>query len=151
MNMEMHKHIAAPVHEVFARATDLANLANTVDAITRVEVLTEGPVRVGTRFSETRVMFGKEHSETMEVSQFDLNRRISFVADSWGCRYDSGFAFESSDDGTLVTFDFKATPRTFMARLMKPVGLLMAKSMRKMVEQDLEDLRRACESANAST
>ena len=58
--------IEAPVSTVFALATDLDGWAGRIKAITRIEKLTPGPVRVGTRFKETRKMFGKEATETME-------------------------------------------------------------------------------------
>lgn len=76
MKIQASCEIAAPRSEVFAAFADLTNLENTVKAITQVELLTEGPIGVGTRFKETRVMFGKEASEIMEITQFKPHELI---------------------------------------------------------------------------
>ena len=55
--------IAAPVAEVFALFTDLKNAPGRVKGIKRIELLTNGPVGVGTRFRETRVMFKRDATE----------------------------------------------------------------------------------------
>lgn len=149
MRIELEKNIAAPVETVFALATDFATMDKRISGVVRVEMLTEGPVGVGTRFSETRVMFGKEHAETMEVTAFEKNKRVGLLAGGCGCRYDSGFEFEPTESGTRVKLFIVATPQTLMARLMTPVGWLVKPTMRKMIEQDLEDLRIACEGKQA--
>ncbi|UCF66468.1 MAG: SRPBCC family protein, partial [Acidobacteriota bacterium] len=110
--------IAAPVEHVFARAVDFAHAAERIEAILAVEMLSEGPVGVGTRFRETRKMFGKEASETMEVSTFEPPRRYVLSAESHGARYRSTFTFEPTGHGTRVTRSFEAIPLTFFARLM---------------------------------
>lgn len=87
MKIQASCEIAAPRAEVFEAFADLTNLANTVKAITQVELLTEGPIGVGTRFKETRVMFGKEASEIMEITQFkphELHLNLDFCRRS-GC------------------------------------------------------------------
>jgi hypothetical protein len=139
--------IAAPVDEVFALATDLANAPGRIKGITKVELLTDGPVGVGTRFRETRVMFGRAASEVMEFAAFAPNRGYTLVAESCGACYVSTFRFEPDGPGTMVYVEFAAKPLTFFARLMKPLGWLMAGMLKKCLQQDLDDLRAAAESA----
>lgn len=70
MKVEASCQIKAPREQVFAAFTDLPNLADKVTAITEIEMLTSGPVGVGTKFKETRIMFGKESSEVRKSPAF---------------------------------------------------------------------------------
>ena len=140
--------IAAPPDRVFALMSDFPNAAGRVTAIKKMEMLTTGPVGLGTKFKETRVMMGKEATETMEVVEFDPPRSYTLAAYSCGSDYRSTMRCEPDGAGTKVTFDFKSTPRTFFARLCSPLMmLLMGGMLKKCVVRDLEDLRRVAEKA----
>jgi carbon monoxide dehydrogenase subunit G len=139
--------IAEPVEEVFALAADLGNAPGRIKGIKQVEFLTAGPVGVGTRFRETRVMFGKEASEVMEFVTFEPNRGYALAAESCGARYLTTFRFEPDGAGTMVTVDFEAKPVSFFARLLSPLSRLMSGMVRKCLQQDLDDLKSAAESA----
>ena len=54
--------------------------------------------------------------------------------------------FEPESNGTRVTMVFAARPVTFLARLFALFSAVMLRSLRKMIEQDLEDLKQAAES-----
>jgi hypothetical protein len=144
------QRIEAPVSTVFNLATDLDNMAGRIKAITRIEKLTPGPVGVGTRFKETRKMFGKEATETMEFTEFEPNRRYVLEAHSCGCHYRTEFRFDADGSGTLVSFDFTATPQTLMAKLMSPMFFFMKGMMKKCVMGDLADLKSVAEGAPAA-
>ncbi len=55
--------VKAPAEKVFALFSDFSNVAGRIAGITKVEVLTAGPIGVGTRFRETRMMFMKKVAE----------------------------------------------------------------------------------------
>src|SRR5438445_13881615 len=96
------QRIEAPVETVFRLSTDLDHWAGRIQGITKVERLTSGPVGVGTRFKETRKMFGKEATETMEFSAFEPNRRYELTADSCGAVYRIEFRFEPDGHSKLL-------------------------------------------------
>ncbi len=140
--------IAAPVDSVFALFTDLENAPGRIKGIKRLEKLTPGPVGVGTRFRETRVFMGREATEEMEFTGFEPNRSYTVGCQSCGCVYSSVFRFEpDGNEATRVTMDFEGRPVTLTAKLMAPLGWLMKGTLRKCLQQDLEDLRAAAESA----
>lgn len=85
--VEITTTIAAPLARVFALFTDLEHAAQNIAAIQSLELLTPGPMRKGTRFRETRVMFGKQATEEMEVVDFVPGRSYSVAAESCGARY----------------------------------------------------------------
>ena len=145
--LEVSVDIAAPQAEVFAAAADVSRWAERVSAITKVEMLTDGPIGEGTRFRETRKMFGKEASEEMEFREFDPPNGYVLVAESHGSRYRSGHRFAPADaaGATRVTMFFEAEPLTFFAKVMSVLLKPMMKMMIKQCGKDLEDLKASIE------
>ena len=144
--MSLKRHINAPIEAVFARATDFPNAANAVTAITKMEMLTDGPVGLGTRFRETRMMFGREATEEMEVVEFEPPSRFRLHAESHGSRYRTEYRYTEADGGTDLEMIFEATPLTFFAKVMSVVMMPMMKKM--MVNEcgkDLDELKAAAE------
>ncbi|MGH7149210.1 MAG: SRPBCC family protein [Planctomycetota bacterium] len=139
------KDIAAFPEKVFQAAADFRGAPGRIRGIKRIEVLTEGPVRVGTRFKETRKMFGKEATETMEVVAFDPPNGYTLACESHGCRYRTEFRFKGNAGGTRVEMAFEATPLTFLAKAMGFLMAPMIKSVSKLVDQDLKDLKASVE------
>ena len=137
--------IAAPVSTVFSIFTDLERAPERISAIRKLEVLTPGPFAVGTRFRETRVMFGKEASEVMEVVELQPGKSYSVAAVSCGMSYLTRFDFAADGDGTRVDVTFRAEAQSFFAKLMSPLSGLMMAQGRKMFAKDLDELRKACE------
>lgn len=137
--------IDAPQSRVFEVFADLESAPTRVRGIKKLELLTPGPVGKGTRFRETRVMMGKEATEVMEVMSFDAPRSYEVEANSCGCRYFSRLEFAPSGSSTNVTMTFSATPLTFFAKLMSPLGALMMKSCRAAMQRDFDDLKAAIE------
>ena len=146
MKIACSEHVDAPVERVFAVASDIERAPEVILAITKMDMLTPGPVGVGTRFRETRIMFGKEATEVMEFTVFDPPRSYTLVADSHGCHYVSTFRFSPEAGGTRVDFEFTGDAHSFGAKVMSAVmGPLMKGTMRKMLAKDLRELKRSAE------
>lgn len=148
--IEINRHIAAPIDEVFARNTDFANAAEVVNGISKIEMLSEGPTGTGTRFRETRVMFGREATEVMEVMAFDPPRSYALGAESHGSRYLSTFTFTETEGGTDVHLLFEATPLTLPAKIMSVLMKPMMKTVMKECSKDLDDIKAAIEGSAAA-
>src|SRR5262245_53571924 len=142
--------IAAPVDRVFALSTDLEGWPGRITGITKVEKLTPGSVGVGTRFRETRVMFGKEATEEMEFTRFERNSAYALGCESCGASCLSTFTFEPQSGGTRLTVEFDCRPRSFFAYLFWPLSLLMRGMMKKCIQKDLDDLKAAAEGTRSS-
>lgn len=143
---EVSETIDAPAAEVFARSVDLERWAETISGITRVEKLTDGPVGVGTRFRETRVMMGKEAVEEMEFAAIEPGSSYALRCESCGCLFESTMSFSPVSRGTRVSLVTESTPQTLMAKITGPIfGPMMKKMMLKCLQQDLADLKNACE------
>ena len=145
--VKIEKKIGAPPERVFALSTDLPRLADTVSGIDAVEVLTDGPVGVGTRWRETRTLYGRQATEEMWVTHFEAPRSFVVEAESHGAHYRTDFSFEPDGAGTRVTLVFSARPVSLLGRIFSVVGRAMFAGVRKALERDLEDLGRAAEAS----
>ena len=130
---------------MFDLYSDLRGASGNLSGIHSLEVLTDGPVDVGTRFRETRIHFGHKVSELLEVTAFEAPEMFQVECLSHGAHCTHVFKFSDQDGKTRVNLDFKAEPITWYARLMSVFSFLMTGPMRKCSEQDLADLQRLSE------
>ncbi len=154
--ISVSQDISAPITKTFQLATQIPLWAEIVDDIIDVEMLTDSEIGVGTRFRETRKMFGKEATEEMEVIAFEPNSEYTLLANSCGSEYRTSITFVESDSGTdspttTITMTFQATPQTFFAKLMSPLCIIMGGTLRKMVAKDFACLKRYIESQDGES
>jgi hypothetical protein len=147
MRFEFERSVRAEPAVVFARATDFARASEVVSSIVACEVLTEGPIGVGTRIRETRRMFGREATEEMEITRFDeAARGYTLECRSNGCHYVSDVDVCEGPDGTsLFRMTFEATPLNLVAKIMAFLTRPLAKKMVEAIGRDIEEIGRACE------
>jgi len=145
VSVTVTKDIAAPPERVFELAADFRGAPERLSGVTKMEILTDGPIGVGTRVRETRVMFKREATEEMVITAFDPPRSYTVEAESHGSHYDSVLTVEPNGSGSTVKMVFEATPLTFMGKLMSFLMRPMIKSMAKLIDRDLEDIKTAAE------
>ncbi|MBM3986179.1 MAG: SRPBCC family protein [Planctomycetes bacterium] len=141
--LTVSRSVPAPPERVFALLTDLDGAPGRIRNIRSVEKLVPGPLRVGTRWKETRLMFGREASEVMEALALEPGRRMEVGAESCGMRYRTVLEVAREGAGTRVSMTFSGQPVTLAARLMAPLAGLMAGKLRQCLEEDLEDIGKA--------
>jgi uncharacterized membrane protein len=139
--------IMAPTEKVWAVATDIERWPELISGIDRVELLTGAPFGQGTRWRETRRMFGSAATEEMWVAEIDPGRSYRVEAESHGARYVSTFTFAAAGTGrTEAVLTFTAQPRTKVARVLDALtSALASRSVAKTLEADLKDLGTAAE------
>jgi hypothetical protein len=150
MQVTMSTRVNAPPDRTFAVFSDLRGAPGRVSGIKKIEVITEGPVGKGTKFRETRIMMGREATENMEVSEFEPGRSYAIACESCGVRWNCRFAFAADDGGTRVDVEMASKPVSLMGRLMSPLGALMAGTMKKCLNTDMDELRKAAEAPGES-
>ncbi len=131
--------VKADPDTTFRVFADIPNAAATIAGIRSVEMLSDGPVGIGTRGRETRIMMGQSATEEMWVTGFDPPRSYVVEAESHGTHYHSRYDFEPVEGGTSVTLRFEGRPLTLTARLLSLVGVLFLGQIRKMLAQDMAD------------
>ncbi len=81
MEFRFTETIKAPLEKVFALANDIDRAMEWLPAGIRIEKLTEGPLRAGTRYRETRKVLGRFDTEIYEVTVYDPPHRSEVFAD----------------------------------------------------------------------
>src|SRR5262245_21140004 len=145
MKIEVETEVAAPTDVVFATLTDVANWPKVVPAIEQLDILTAGPVSVGTRFRETRTMFGRKASEEMTVAGYDPPRQFDLTAENHGTRYLVRHDITPAPSGSRVRLQFSGTAVTWGAKLGMVLGLLFKSTVSKQLRADLEALKAEAE------
>ena len=145
-DVEVRRHVAAPVERVWAVVTDLARAPQVVRGIDSVEVLTPGDFGVGTRWRETRRMMGRPATEEMTVTAVESQRSYTTEAVHASIRYVSTVAVAPAGDGSELTMSFGARPTSAAMRLLGAVtGPLGRRAVARALEKDLVDLAAAAE------
>lgn len=145
--------VNAPPRRAFDAFSDLRNADKNVGAIKKIEILTDGPIDKGTRFRETRIMFKRECTETMEVTQWNPQAAppsFAIGGESCGARFETTFRFhpERSGQTTRVEVEMSMKAVSLFAKIMSPLSKLMIGSMRKCVSSDVADIKRLLETAS---
>ena len=90
--------IAAPLDRVFQTFTDIEHGPTHVSGIKKLEMMTPGPVHIGTRWLETREVMGRLDTAEMEITAFERNRMYTITHHKAGVRIDTTFRFEPSGE-----------------------------------------------------
>ena len=133
--------INASPEACFTVFSDLDEMAERVTALMKLEKLSEGPMALGTKWRETRKMFGQESSEVMTISEFDSPKFYAATAASHGAEYYSRYDFAPEADGTRVTMTFRSEAISLMAKIMAIFSGAMMKSIQKAVAADMDELK----------
>ena len=146
MKITSNIQIKAPIEKVFNVFSDLTTIGDRVKGINKLEVLEGSPqMTMGTKWKETRTMMGKEATEIMWVSEITPPNNYVVEAASHGTEYRSVYTFESDGGATNVTVEFSGKPISITAKLMNITTILFANSLKKMLLQDMKDLKKFCE------
>jgi uncharacterized protein YndB with AHSA1/START domain len=150
MEITARRTIRAPIDVVFGVFADIEHAADHLSGIEAIEIVSDVRLGLGTRWRETRMMFGRPTTEEMEITEFEPPTRYSVGSDSRGTRYQTVFEFaEGGGEGvTEATMIFGGRPVSIGARLLSPLAFVFAGQVRKMIEADMDDLVVACEAVD---
>ena len=138
-------HINAPVEQVFRLFTDIEHGADRVSNIKQIEMLTPGPVRLGTRWRETREVMGVRDSAEMEITSFERNRTYTITHYKAAVGVAATFWFEPSDRGTKVSLEFELEKGGLPQGLLASLGWAIGGKVERVLGRDLGDLKRLLE------
>jgi carbon monoxide dehydrogenase subunit G len=101
--------IDRPIEQVFDFATDLSNAPRLMPGVTRTEMLTEGDMKAGARFRETRIVKGKERSAVIEVVDHQRPQLHKAASAMMGMKATYTFRFSPENAGTRVDMEAEVT------------------------------------------
>ena len=137
--------INRPVEEVFAYS---GNPENNVkwQVHRRGSVITsEGPIGVGTTYTDEVQFLGRRIKEIFEITEYDPNRKVSQKSISGPMGVKGSLIWESVEGGTKVAVVGEADPRGLW-RLIKP---MIAREGKKEWESSFAKLKALLEATSA--
>jgi hypothetical protein len=148
--VSVSSRIDAPVKRVFEVFTDLEHAAARVSGIRNIEMLTAGPFGLGTRWRESRQLVGRVDAADMEVTAFERYRTYTISHHKGGVRIATVFSFEPVGEGTQVTTEFALDGGGLPPGFLTPVNWAIAGKVRRVLNQDLADLKNSLEAPDQS-
>jgi len=137
---EVTIHLNRPVEQVFAFLMDTGKLPTWQSNLIKNELLTQGPLRLGSRFVEVRRLGRKESEIQAEITAFEPNKRFETQTLS-PPQITVSYSFEEENGGTRLKHRFIMRTSGFM-RLLEPV---IANSIKKESEANFQTLKRIVE------
>ena len=137
--------IARPVEDVFAVLTDPTLTPRWAANAIKGELLTEGPVRVGSRRrAVVKGLLGRTMESVMEVTDLEPNRTLALrlISASWGGSGRTRYTLAAEGNATRVDWMWELKPGGFLAPFARP---LMA-VFERLFQRDLENLKAMMES-----
>lgn len=138
--------IAHPVEKVFDFATNLDNAKLFMPGVTKIQLLTEGGIKPGARFRETRVMDGKERTADIEIVEHDRPTLHTAGASMMGMRAVYRFRFTPDAAGTRVDMEAEVTGNILWWLFLG----MMSRAMEREDGAYLERLKAAIEAAETT-
>ena len=99
---KMREWISRPPQDMFDFITTPDNAPKVVQSVKSMVKLTDGPVRVGTRYRETRLMRGKEAHAELEVVEYEPNQKYAMKNVTEGIETVYQYTFHPEANGTRV-------------------------------------------------
>jgi uncharacterized membrane protein len=131
--------------DVFAYLDDVERHGEWQEQIVGVERQDDGPLRVGSRVTETRRVPGGDRTMTYEVTDHDPPRESSFRVLDGPIRAEGTISIEPIGDGSrsklTITIDFKG--HGIAGKVLLPVAKTQA---RKQIPKDQARMRELLES-----
>jgi carbon monoxide dehydrogenase subunit G len=143
--IRVSQEIGAPLEDVFTLFTDVEQGARSVSGIKKIEMMSIGPLHLGSKWNETREVLGRLDAAEMEITAFERNRTYTITHRKGGVRIDAVFTFEPSPGGTRVSVDFGLNPQGLPPALLSPLEWAMAGKVRAVLDRDLRELKESAE------
>lgn len=141
--------VDASKEEIWEVISNIKKAEKTISGIEKVEVL-EQPKEglVGLKWRETRTLFGKTATEVMWITEAKENSHYKTRAESHGSIYITEVGIVEENGNNHIRMEFNAEPQTFGAKIMGVLlGSMMKNATKKALIKDLEDIKKAAESA----
>ena len=142
--------IHKPIKEVFQYISRMENVSELMPNVVKMEKITSGELRKGTKFIETRSVRGKEIKADVELLEFEEDKLFTTRSNSNGLITEYHYKFYEIEEGTQAEFEafvkttglrMKLTKRFIVKMMQQEDGyqLQYLKEMLEEKEQDLEE------------
>jgi hypothetical protein len=147
----MKLHVQVPINkskeEIWKVIADIENSMNIIDSIEEIVIL-EKPDNglIGLKWSEKRIMYGKEATETMWITDAVPNEYYVTEAESHGSKYVTRVFIPGDGNVNYLAMDFVARPLSTGAKITWGLlGFLFKGATKKALQKDLDDIKKVVE------
>ncbi len=142
--------INRPAPEVFTFIADdfIRNYRRWSPEVQRIELLTSGPLRVGSRARQVRVDQGRRTESTFRVVALDRPNRVCFAetGDRFRIEYSmTPGAGKALEEQTRLAFEFQLNR---LELYMRPFEKLIRSAVKEGAERVVQNIKRLVESAH---
>ena len=137
--------IERPVADVFRVLTDPTLAPQWAANAIEGELLTEGPVGIGSRRrAVVKGPLGRTMESVMEVTEFERDRALALrlISASWGGNGRTRYTLVSEGNATRVNWIWELQPGGFL----KPFAVPFMAIFKRLFQRDLENLKAMMES-----
>ena len=124
---ELTEHIARSTEDVFAVLSDPTRATAFLDNIKESRQLTDGPIGVGTKFRETRVVNGKSATADLLVSDYEPNTHVGISTEAEGITVAYHYRLVPEDAGTRLTWTCELEASRLRKMMLPMVAAIMKK------------------------
>ncbi|MCB0767319.1 MAG: SRPBCC family protein [Flavobacteriales bacterium] len=146
MTVEASITINASKAAVWAATTDIANLAQLLSTVLRIEVVSRPATGLeGLKWKETRMLFGKEATVEKWITEAKENEYYTTRAEQDGFVFITTNRVSGGDGNVTLTGIHETLPQGFVAKLKSLPMVLFKGVIKKAILQDLNDVKKAVE------
>lgn len=151
MEVTVRGHAAVSPEKAWETIVAVERYPGVVGSYVSVEPITSDTRRVGTRWRQTRTVFGRRHAQVLEITEWDPPRAMTTTAVESGAIYTTRHRLDGGQDGTSIEVRFGVRSSNALATLFQRLlGARMLKSTESAMQRDLADLIVAMEAAATS-
>ena len=121
------EHIARSTADVFEVLSNPARAMDFLDNITGSTKLTDGPIGVGTKFRETRVVHGKEATADLLVSAYEPSTHVGISTEAEGIKVEYHYHLSPEDGGTRLKWTCQLEASGLRKMMLPMVAGIMKK------------------------
>ncbi len=137
LKVEKSVVIKKPVEEVFSYVLNNENYTKWQKGVISMHV-DEGPENVvGSRYTETRKMIGREMKTTLEITTLITNQKWAAKVVNGPVYYEVSMTYTAVPEGTKITTLVEGEPKGFF----KLAENLVVSSLEKTIEEDHNQLK----------
>lgn len=152
MEVSVEVEIAKSKEQVWQAISDIDHCMDMISGILAIEILHRPKSGLlGLKWKETRMMFGKEASETMWITDVVENQYYCTRAESHGSIYITRMAVrDNGDHQSVLSMSFNGQGQSMMMKIMSALmSPFMKGSMKKMLLDDLNQIKSFVENQDA--
>ncbi|MEA1903986.1 MAG: SRPBCC family protein [Actinomycetota bacterium] len=126
--------------------TNIVDYPRLIDSYEAVEVTTETHEGQGARWKQTRKVFGRSHSQDLEIIEWDPDRSLTHEAHEGGTTYQTRYVMSPSEsgEGTSVEMTFTVEANGVFGRMvLAAFGERLVRSTGVQMDRDLADLSKS--------